>query len=261
MTRADARASLRGDLLSCGWRASRSDSPRPSAVSVWRLHPVVRPPRGFRSRCSRPCYRTVGLPQAFAPLQSVPRAPPRRGPKSRRPALSRFSSPPARINRKEPPFPGLPRPGHVAPSPLPWASTPCSPSGLPGLFQPGALLGFRPSELPSSKIVRAFRPDCPSCDSRIPASDRRPAEAVRRDVRLPVPVGPGRPRYRGFLPSTPRVAAAGFPRWPRLPWLSWASSSLRLSPPRVRTSVTARRRVPVRAPKSAPAVVLSWTWR
>jgi hypothetical protein len=55
----------------------------------------------------------------------------------------------------------LPRPGPVAPSHLPCALTHCSFVSLPGVFQPGSLLGFLPSAPRSTEIVLASRHDLP----------------------------------------------------------------------------------------------------
>lgn len=69
--------------------------------------------------------------------------------------LSRGSSPPQRyptmwIHHSGPST----VPGHVASSHLPRASTPSSPHGLPGVFQPGALSGFALQSLTWQKSSR-----------------------------------------------------------------------------------------------------------
>jgi hypothetical protein len=189
---------------------------------VCRLRATARFPR---SRC---------LPQTFAPLQSLAQHHPATINNSHD-TLPRFLAPSAPPLLRKPPVPGLPRPGPVASSHLPCALTLSSSEGLPGVFQPGTLLGFRPSALLSPEIDQASRPVFPSCDWLGPAPDQQPSEDGRCGHRHFGPVGPPRLHSRGFIPLTPGSAAAGFLRWSRLPLHSWVSSSLRLSPPMPRT--------------------------
>lgn len=58
------------------------------------------------------------------------------------PTLTRFSVPLTPPGRFEQPLPGHPDPSHVTSFRLPCGSTPYSRNGLPGVFQPGAPLGF-----------------------------------------------------------------------------------------------------------------------
>jgi len=113
---------------------------RPIASWVWRSHLVVRPPRGLQAPGANRipvCESFLGLCPRFRVFPGGPR---HRPPVSA--ALSRFSSPPAQPNRDEPPLPELPPPGPVSSLPFLPASTPCSRRDLPGLFHPGALVGF-----------------------------------------------------------------------------------------------------------------------
>jgi hypothetical protein len=154
-------ASPRAARLSCGWLVSRSI---PRHLASYRFNASALPfrrLRGLRCRSDEPVTRVVRLPQAFAPLQSSSRKSSRRD-RSPFAALSRGFSP----LQRDPTagshhFPGLPRPGPVAPSRFPSASTPCSTCGLPGVFQPGTLMGFHPSTLDLTRIVLASRRDSP----------------------------------------------------------------------------------------------------
>lgn len=113
---------------------------RPIAALVRRSHLAVRPPRGFRTAGAN----TFGIRESFLGLCPRCRVLPGR-PRHHHlmpAALSRFRSPSAQPNRDEPPLPKLPPPGHVASIPFLPASTPCSRRDLPGLFRPGALVGF-----------------------------------------------------------------------------------------------------------------------
>lgn len=181
-----------------------------------------------------------GLPQTFAPLQSLAQHHPATIDNSRD-TLPRFLAPSAPPLLRKPPFPGLPRPGLVAPSHLPCALTLSSSEGLPGVFQPGTLMGFHPSALLSPEIDLTSRPVIPSCDWLLPAPDQPPSEDGGCGHRHVGTVVPPRLHSRGFVPLTPGVTAAGFLRWPRLPRHSWVSSSLRLSPPVPRTWSPSRR--------------------
>ena len=144
-------ASLRGDRLSCGWTASRS-SPRAlaphrfGAAAAWFVHHAARGARGGALEST-----SVPPPTGFFPASELdPAMPAPRGCT----ALPRFLAPPALPFRGEPPLPELPPPGQVASLPFLPASTPCSHRDLPGVFQPGALPGFLPSELAPAEIGR-----------------------------------------------------------------------------------------------------------
>jgi hypothetical protein len=131
-------------------------------------HPVVRPPRGLQASSDDPVSQLASPSSGFRPAsESDPRTP-RFHMNTVANALPRFPAPSALPNQRKPPLPGLPFPGHVASSHLPCALTPCSFVGLPGVFQPGSLLGFLPSALDSTEIVFASRLDFPSCDWLLP---------------------------------------------------------------------------------------------
>jgi hypothetical protein len=142
-------ASLRGDRLSCGWTASRSIPQalapyRFGAAATWFVHLAAREARG-----GSPDESSAPPPSGFFPASEyIPAIPAPRGCT----ALPRFHAPPAPPFRGEPPLPELPPPGHVASLPFLPASTPCSHRDLPGVFQPGALPGFLPSELDLAEI-------------------------------------------------------------------------------------------------------------
>jgi hypothetical protein len=192
---------------------------------------VVRPPRGLQASTSDTVARIVRLPQASAPLQSLSHPYPDSRANTSVLTLPRFRPPSALPNRQKPPLPDLPRPGLVASSHLPCALTPCSFVGLPGVFQPGSLLGLLPSALRSTEIVLASRHDLPLLCLALPASlGFGPEEPrfARRRFRTLIRT---RLHSRGLLPPSHGLAAAGFLRWPRLRLHSWVSSSLRLSPP------------------------------
>lgn len=204
----------------------------------WFNHLVV-----CRLRATPRFPRSLGLPQTFAPLQSLAQHHPvtiNNG----HDTLPRFLAPSALPPLRKLPFPGLPRPGLVASSHLPCALTLSSSEGLPGVFQPGTLMGFHPSVLHSPEIDQASRPVIPSCAWLDPAPDQPPSEDGCCGHRHVGPVGPPRLHSRGFIPLTPGSAAAGFLRRPRLPRHSWVSSSLRLSPPMPRTWPPSRRLPP-----------------
>jgi hypothetical protein len=124
-------------------------------------HLVVHPPRGLQTSSDGPVTQPASPSSGFRPAsESYPRSP-RFHINTVANALPRFVAPSALPNQRKPPFPGLPFPGHVASSHLPCALTPCSFVGLPGVFQPGSLLGFHPSALCSPEIVLASRHDFP----------------------------------------------------------------------------------------------------
>jgi len=195
----------------------------------WFGHLVV-----CRLRATSRFPRSHGLPQTFAPLQSLAQHHPATINNSYD-TLPRFLAPSALPLLRKLTFPGLPRPGLVAPSHLPCALTLSSSEGLPGVFQPGTLVGFIPSALDSPQIDQASRPVIPSCAWLHPAPDQHPSEDGCCGHRHVGPVGPLRLQSRGLMRLTVGVAAAGFLRRSRLPRHSWVSSSLRLSPPMPRT--------------------------
>jgi hypothetical protein len=170
------------------------------------------PPRGSSaSRSSRirrkPCDRIAILPQACTPLQSLARESVHRVPA--RP-LSRGFLPPQRHQPSEPPLPGLPHPGHVAPAHFLRATAPCSRYGLPGIFQPGALSGFNPSELSRTRIARPLdrtSPPAIDCLARVVRTCRTwfvsPVPDFRRSLSAAVsPVGCPGSSLRSFRDSS-----------------------------------------------------------
>jgi hypothetical protein len=183
------------------------------------------PPRGSATSWSAGCERRPGFPGRVAFLRLSPRF--RVLPSiTLQPlitvaiTLPRFLAPSASSIRWKPPFPGLPRPGHVAPAHLPCALTPSSSIRLPGVFQPGSLMGFLPSALDSSEIVLASRHDFPSCDWLLPAPLARPSE---NDLARPPARRPRKDSaasLQGFVPSD---------GWGRRRWISpLATASLAL---------------------------------
>jgi hypothetical protein len=85
------------------------------------------------------------------------------------------------------------------------------------------------ASLARDRLCLPTRPSPPVLGSkRHPSPRSEDLGLVSRHCR---PVEPQRLHFRGLLPLTHESAAAGFLRWPRLPLHSWASSSLRLSPP------------------------------
>lgn len=127
--------------------------PGPGASSVWRIRFVVRPPCGFQAR-GRTCDESQAPPPSgFCPASEFdPAMPAPRGCT----ALPRFLAPPAQPFRGKPPLPELPPPGHVASLPFLPASTPCSRLDLPGVSQPGALVGFALQSLTRSGSLSPF---------------------------------------------------------------------------------------------------------
>jgi hypothetical protein len=132
--------SPRPALLSCGWIVPRRN---PVVLSPhwfgdptsWFIHLVVFRRRARAVLQARDSFR--GLCPRFRVLPGQPRH------ANRVPAaLSRFASPSAQPNRDEPPLPKLPPSGLVASLPFLPASTPCSRPDLPGMFHPGAHMGF-----------------------------------------------------------------------------------------------------------------------
>ena len=176
-------------------------------------------------------------------------------------ALPRFHAPTAPPLRSEPPLPELPPPGHVAPLPFPPASTPCSRRDLPGVFQPGALPGFIPSELHPAKIGPPL--DVPSPPAiHVPDIGQPPGRNLggRGHTCMRAPsVGIGPFRVRGFASGVQSLRRIGAATYESLrdasPRLSWAFASLGLSPipPLVRRSSPFRFRVLVSS-RALPAV-------
>jgi len=124
-------------------------------------HLVVHPPRGLQASSDGPVAQVASPSSDFRPASEFYPRSPRFHMNTVAYALPRFPAPSALPNRRKPPLPGLPVPGHVASSHLPCALTPCSFVGLPGVFQPGSLMGFLPSALDSPEIVLASRHDLP----------------------------------------------------------------------------------------------------
>jgi len=132
-------------------------------------HLVVHPPRGLQASSDGPVTQPASPSSGFRPASEFYPRSPRFHINTVANALPRFLAPSALPNRRKPPLPDLPVPGHGASSHLPCALTPCSFVSLPGVFQPGSLMGFRPSALDSPEIVLASRHDFPSCDWLFPA--------------------------------------------------------------------------------------------
>jgi hypothetical protein len=258
--------SLRGDLLSCGWPASRS-IPRTlapyrfGAAAAWFVHLAAHQARGRTTDAS-----VVPPPSGFFPASEFDPAMPAPCGCT---ALPRFHAPTAPPLRSEPPLPELPPPGHVASLPFLPASTPCSRRDLPGIFQPGALPGFLPSELHPAKIGPPL--DVPSPPAIcVPDLRQPPGRSLggRGHACMRAPsVGTGPLRVRGLasgVHALRRIGAAtfGFLRYAS-PRLSWAFASLGLSPcpPLVRRSSPFRCRVLVSSralPAVSPPLVQFW---
>jgi len=167
---------------------------------------VVRPPRGLQAASDDPVAQVASPSSDFRSASEFDPRSPRFHINTVANALPRFLAPSALPSQRKQPLPDLPVPGHVAPSHLPCALTPCSFVGLPGVFQPGSLLGFHPSALVSPEIVLASRHDFPSCDWLLPPRFARirkymPRSTARR------PRGTRKASLQGVAPSdawTPR---------------------------------------------------------
>lgn len=125
-------------------------SGRSSAAWVQRPRLAVHPPRGLRHIRHVPFVRNASFHELPLRCRVSPGLP---CTVVRCVRSHEVSRPLSATQPVEPPFPGLPPPGHVASPHFPRASTPCSRTGLPGLFQPGALSGFGPSELSRAGIA------------------------------------------------------------------------------------------------------------
>jgi len=216
ISRAADRVSPRLGLLSCGLPASRSQSPCPCAVLVWRsplrgwatlrstdtglprFYPVRIPSTGFSS--APECYPSIPAHDHHLTACFL------------RSALSRFvplqRNPTAKSHHPR----GFRPPGHVASLRFWPASTPCSLDNLPDMFQTGALVGFPLQSLTWQRSHRLSTICLPSCDWLYPAS---PAIRVAPN---PTCTGQTRfhasgPRFRGFVPLPVGIASDGFPRF------------------------------------------------
>jgi len=171
----------------------------------WEVHSIARMDR---------------LPQASSPLQSSTR----RCPHLVGAPLSRgFVAPPAPPFRGEPPLPELPPPGHVASLPFLPAPTPSSRHDLPGVFQPGALSGFLPSEHDPAEIGRPS--GFPSPPAIRCAVHRKPCDRGRRNAGMQACARRGRSRplsrpgrrFRGSIPPQDWGARVRISPWTRRP--------------------------------------------
>jgi hypothetical protein len=124
-------------------------------------HLVVHPPRGLQTASDDPVTQVDSPSSDFRSAPEFDPWSPRFHINAVANTLPRFFAPSALPNQRKPPLPDLPVPGHVASLHLPCALTPCSFVGLPGVFQPGSLMGFLPSALDSPEIVLASRHDLP----------------------------------------------------------------------------------------------------
>jgi len=150
-------------------------------------HLVVHPPRGLQAASDDPVAQVASPSSGFRPASEFHPRSPRVHINTVACALPRFVAPSALPNRRKPPLPGLPLPGHVASSHLPCALTPCSFVGLPGVFQPGSLLGFLPSALVTTEIAFASRLGIPSCAWLQPAPLRLYPKILAADTGTLVP--------------------------------------------------------------------------
>lgn len=106
----------------------------------------------------------------------------------------------------EQPPPGHPDPGQVTSFRLPCGSTSCSRSDLPGVFQPGASMGFGSLQsLPKRKSPPPFGHGIPSCDWQTVGSR---AFSTRRSNQQPVSPDPdiSTPLPQPAFVGTPPVA-------------------------------------------------------
>jgi len=163
-------------------------------------HLVVRPPRGLQASSDGQVAPVASPSSGFRPASESHPRPPRSRIATDANALPRFLAPSALPIRRKPPVPGLPRPGLVASSHLPCALTPCSFVELPGVFQPGSLLGFLPSALSSQQVARASRLGFPSCDWLCPVSSCLAFENARPRAPAPPSRGTVAASLQGVVP-------------------------------------------------------------